>query len=74
MGNDTKTPNTISNNNLTLLDFSNMSQRNQVTYVAKVACIARFTSLADVFIAQLCNFSNLKANALYVVRSIMYNL
>lgn len=34
--------------------------------------MAGFTSLANVFIAQLCNFLSLKANGLYVVRLIMY--
>lgn len=72
MGNDTKTPNTTSNNNLTPSDFSTMSQRNRVTYVAEVVCMARFTSLANVFIAQLDNFPSLKADELYIVRSIIY--
>ena len=53
-------------------DFSIMSQRERVTYVADIARKAGFASLADVFIAQLCNFPSLKADGLHVVQSIMY--
>lgn len=34
--------------------------------------MARFISFTDIFIAQLYNFWNLKANRLYVIRLIMY--
>ena len=53
-------------------DFSIVSQRDRVTYVADVARNAGFASLANVFIAQLCNFPSLKADGLHVVQSIMY--
>lgn len=72
IGNDTETPHITSKNNLNILDFSNMSQRNQVIYIEEVACIAGFTSFANVFIAQLCNFPILKIDRLYVVTSIIY--
>ncbi len=72
MGIDTKIPNTTSNNNLSHPDFSTMSLRNQVIYIVKVACMIKFTLHTHVFIAQLYNFPNLKADRLYVIRSILY--
>lgn len=51
MGNNTKTLNITSNNNLIPLNYSTMSQHNQVIYIAKIAFIARFTSLTNVFMA-----------------------
>lgn len=53
-------------------DFSIISQRDRVIYVADVLCKAGFASLTDIFVGQLCNFSNLKVDWLHVVQSIMY--
>lgn len=48
-------------------DFRIISQCNQNTYIADIACKVRFTLLASVFIAQLCNFSSLRVDGLYMI-------
>lgn len=60
--------------NNSLLDFSIMSQRNKVINIANIASKAGFASFINLFIAQLCNFSSLKADGFYIVQSIMYKL
>lgn len=49
MANNIKTSNITSNNNLTLLNFSIISQCNWVIYIIKVVCMARFTLLTNIF-------------------------
>lgn len=53
-------------------DFSIISQYNRVIYIANVARKARFTSLANIFVAQLCNFPSLKVDEFHYVQSIIY--
>ncbi len=48
-----------------------MNIRDRVTYVVNVAHKAGFTSLADVFIYQLSNFSTLQTYGLDVIQSII---
>lgn len=72
MANNTETPDTTPNNNHNPPDFGFINQHNPVAYVTDVTHKAGFLLLADIFIAQLCTFLSLKADKLYIVRSIMY--
>lgn len=60
----------FSNNGLS--NFCIMNQRNKVTYIADVTYKARFASLANIFISQLCNFLSLKIDRFHVIQSIIY--
>lgn len=55
-------------------DISIINQCNRIIYVADVVCKAEFVLFANVFVAQLYNFSNLKINRLYIIQSIIYKL
>lgn len=72
MGNDTEILNITSNNNFTIPDFCTISQCNQVIYITEVVCMAGFTSLADIFMVELCNFPSVRTDELYVIKSIIY--
>lgn len=54
------------------VNFKALSERQQVTYVNDVTCRAGFASLADVFIAQLCNFTHIQEDDLSVVCLAIY--
>lgn len=49
-----------------------LRERQRVMYVVDAAHRAGFMSLADAFIAQLCNFTRIQEDGLSVVRSAMY--
>ncbi len=51
-----------------------MNIDKKITYVVNEAYKVRFTSLVDVFIYQLSNFSTLQTHGLNVVQSIIYKL
>lgn len=55
-------------------DFNIISQRKKVTYIADIVCKAGFGLLANVFIAQLYNFSSVKVDGLHVIQLIIYKL
>ncbi len=64
-------PNPPINTNKPAPDIREMNIHDRVTYVVNAAYKAGFTSLADVFIHQLSNFSTFQAHGLDVVQSII---
>lgn len=67
------TPGVWANEEHDRVDLKTLSERDRVTYVADAARRAGFTSLSDVFIAQLRNFPLLQEDGLRVVLSAMCN-
>lgn len=56
------------------INFSILKEHQQVTYIIDVTCKVRFTSLANIFIAQLYNFTCLQEDGLFVVHLTIYKL
>ena len=54
------------------IDFRALSEHQRVIYVVNAAHRARFLSLADVFIVQLCNFTCIEEDGLSVVCLAIY--